>query len=301
MTRSTHVNALIAKASKRLAVIKRYRKILPRTALTTLYIAMVRPILEYGDVLYYNSPLSIGRSIEQVQRRAALACTGGYRHTSYKNLLHELNWEPLYTRRKNHKLIIFYKITNNIYPKYLHDLLIKNTHQTYQLRHTHHFRPRQSRLTTSHNSFFPSTTRLWNNLPNLTKISPTVNLFKTRLRGQNNNNPYHNTSPQWLTQIRMGLSALNAQRFKYNFIPSPTCPSCYLAAETPQHYFFHCPTHRLARETLLQRLQGELDVNTQNFNILLSVILEGESIRVQQINTLQTIVLEFLKNSNRFN
>ena len=262
---------------------------------------MVRPILEYGDVLYYNSPLSIGRSIEQVQRRAALACTGGYRHTSYKNLLHELNWEPLYTRRKNHKLIIFYKITNNIYPKYLHDLLIKNTHQTYQLRHTHHFRPRQSRLTTSHNSFFPSTTRLWNNLPNLTKISPTVNLFKTRLRGQNKNNPYHNTSPQWLTQIRMGLSALNAQRFKYNFIPSPTCPSCYLAAETPQHYFFHCPTHRLARETLLLRLQGELDVNTRNLNTLLSVVLEGESIRVQQINTLQTIVIEFLKNSNRFN
>ena len=101
LTWSNHVNALIAKASQRLAVIKRYRKILPRTALTTLYITMVRPILEYGDVLYANILLSIGRSIEQVQRRAALACTGGYRHTSYNNLLHDLNWEPLYTRRKN--------------------------------------------------------------------------------------------------------------------------------------------------------------------------------------------------------
>ena len=84
----------------------------------------------------------------------------------------------------------------------------------------------------------------------------------------------------------MGLSALNAQRFKFNFINTPTCPRCDLAAETPLHYFLYCPTHRLARETLLRRLQDELDVNIQDNKTLLSTILEGESIRVQQINTL---------------
>ena len=86
---NAHINNIIARASKRLTVMKRYRYCLPRKALETIYISMIRPILEYGDVLYDNCPLSTGRFLEQLQRQAALVCTGGYRHTDYKN------WETL--------------------------------------------------------------------------------------------------------------------------------------------------------------------------------------------------------------
>ena len=61
-----------------------YRHNLPRKALETIYISMIRPVIEYGYVLYDNCTLSAGQTIEHIQRQAALICTGGYRHTDYK-------------------------------------------------------------------------------------------------------------------------------------------------------------------------------------------------------------------------
>ena len=60
MTWGSHILKLISKASKRLYVLRKYRDILPRKALETIYISMIRPILEYGDVLYNSMPLSTG-------------------------------------------------------------------------------------------------------------------------------------------------------------------------------------------------------------------------------------------------
>ena len=56
---------------------------------------MVRPIIEYGDAIYDGMPLSPGQSLEKVQRRAAIICTGAYRHTETQTLLREVGWEPL--------------------------------------------------------------------------------------------------------------------------------------------------------------------------------------------------------------
>ena len=140
---------------------------------------MIRPVLEYGDVIYDNCTLSTAHSLDQVQRQAALLCTGGYRHSNYKKLLKELNWEQLSERRKMHKLTIFYKIKRNIYPKYLlKSLPVNNNQNNYNFRNQNVIRPRDSRLKISMSSFFPSTTRLWNNLHINTQNAASLNLFK---------------------------------------------------------------------------------------------------------------------------
>ena len=51
---------------------------------------MIHPILEYGNVLYNNAPKKLLRLVDQVQRRAALICTGAYRHTESTILMREL-------------------------------------------------------------------------------------------------------------------------------------------------------------------------------------------------------------------
>ena len=129
------------KASTRLLVLRKYKYLLPCKALETLYISMIRPVLEYGDVLYDNCSLLNGHSIEKIQRQAALICTGGYKHTDHKNLLKELNWELLSNRRKQHKLVIFYKIVNKIYPGYLFSFININQNLNYNLRQTTNYRP----------------------------------------------------------------------------------------------------------------------------------------------------------------
>lgn len=70
---------------------------------------MVLLILEYCDVIYNSCTIRDALALEQLQRRAALVCTGAYRHTSNDSLLAELGWQPLRVRRNVHKLCLFYK------------------------------------------------------------------------------------------------------------------------------------------------------------------------------------------------
>ena len=93
-----HVNSVIAKASKKLSIISRYRTRLPRPVLESLYLTMVRPIIEYGNVIYDSMSLSLGQSLEKLQRRAAIICTGAYRHTETQTLLQEVGWLSLSSR-----------------------------------------------------------------------------------------------------------------------------------------------------------------------------------------------------------
>ena len=78
----------------------RYKYILPRAVMEQLYITMVRPISEYGYVIYDAAPLSTFNFVQRVQRREALICTGAFRHTEIQAFLRELSWEPLCTRRQ---------------------------------------------------------------------------------------------------------------------------------------------------------------------------------------------------------
>ena len=168
LTWTEHIIHNINKASQRLNIISRHRYRLPRLALESLYTTMVRPIIEYGDVIYDGMSLSLGQSLEKTQRRAAIICSGAYRHTETRTLLQEVGWEPLSERRKMHKLTTLYKIQSGIYPAYLRDLIPKATEPRYSLRTVPHIPIIHTRLTTTTKSFFPSTIRLWNNLPRTT-------------------------------------------------------------------------------------------------------------------------------------
>ena len=265
---------------------------------------MIRPVLEYGHIIYDNCSSSAARSLEHLQRQAAIACTGAYKHTSYKSLLSELNWEPLSDRRHTYKLITYYKIKNKIYPRYLVNLLPNPPPSNYNLRHQQPLRPTHSRLTSTYNSFFPSTTRAWNALPPLTRNTQSINIFKTLIRGINKYNPYHRlctgTKGVWLSRIRMGLSALNAHRHKYNFINSPKCPLCNLDSETTHHYFFICPSHQGARLTFFNSLQNILGIDTSNHHSLLPTIIEGHYTHPRDHNQLLSIVFSYLEDTGRF-
>ena len=50
-----HINRIVTKAGKRLSLLKRLKFKLSRKTLEKLYLSMVRPILEYGCVLFDNS------------------------------------------------------------------------------------------------------------------------------------------------------------------------------------------------------------------------------------------------------
>ena len=61
--------------------------------------------------------------IERVQYKAALIVSGCWQGTSREKLYDELGWESLSNRRWARRLVIFYKIHNDLTPSYLSELI----------------------------------------------------------------------------------------------------------------------------------------------------------------------------------
>ena len=57
------------------------------------------------------------------QNEAARIVTGATKLESINKLLKETGWESLSTRRKKHKLTLFYKMNNGLCPNYLTSLV----------------------------------------------------------------------------------------------------------------------------------------------------------------------------------
>ena len=177
---------------------------------------------------------------------------------------------------------------------------------THNLRNQASVTPRYSRLSSSFQSFFPSCSREWNKLPLHIQHAVSFNTFRSLVRTPTTTNKNYNrlcsgNQGRWLARLRMELSALNLHRYKYHFIPSPICPTCQTHSESTSHFFFHCPTHHIARANLNFRLEAELGLDTDNPTQLLETILFGKFINPQNYNRLLDITYQYLQNTGRFN
>ena len=93
-----------------------------------MYKTFSRTQLDYCDIIYHQAAkitkdglvlTSLMSEIERVQYRGALAVTGTWKGSSRLKLYEELGWESLSDRRKKQRLILFFKIVNNLTPSYL--------------------------------------------------------------------------------------------------------------------------------------------------------------------------------------
>jgi len=124
-----------------LNILRRFRLILDRFTLEKNNFSFIRPILEYGDVVWDSDIQYLGGRIEHVQIEGKRIVTGGTKLTSINKLYDVTGWEKLADRRTNHKLILFHKMVNREVPAYLSNLLpdtLSNLH--------HHFTRRSQNI-----------------------------------------------------------------------------------------------------------------------------------------------------------
>ena len=97
---------VILKVDKGISVIKKLRHSLPRKSLITIYKAFLRPLIDYGDIIY-DQPQneSFCEKLESVQYKAALAITGAIQGTSREKIYKELGLESLRNRRWYKRLL----------------------------------------------------------------------------------------------------------------------------------------------------------------------------------------------------
>ena len=83
---------------------------LDRKSLQKFYTSFIRPTLEYGNIIWDNCIKQQANLLESIQLDAVSGLRKG---TAHVFLYKELGFCPLSERRKNAKLIQFFKILNN--------------------------------------------------------------------------------------------------------------------------------------------------------------------------------------------
>ena len=151
-----HLKSIFNKVKKRIALLRKLRTTLPRLPLLTIYKSIIRPHLDYGDVIYdqaYN--VSFHQKLESIQYNSTLAITGTIRGTYTEKLYNELGLETLEKRRWYRKLCCFYKVYKIHYPKYLSNI-ISGTVSRYNTMNTNKIPQFKVKHNFFRNSFFPS-------------------------------------------------------------------------------------------------------------------------------------------------
>ena len=182
-----HINQIYTKACGRLNILRMLKYQVSRKVLINLYFSFIRPVIEYADIVWDNCTLHEANLLESVQVEAGRIITGLRVNSSKSKMYAELGWEPLHKRREKHKLILMYKIIHGHAPNYLYELFQpyeENVH-SYNLRNqtsSDNLRIPFCNTISYEKSFVPSTIRLWNNLPSSTKSSPSVHMFKKKVK-----------------------------------------------------------------------------------------------------------------------
>lgn len=307
-----HINFIYTKVFKRINLLKSVKYKMSRKSLITIYTAYIRPILEYGDVIYDNCTQQEATLLESAQLEVARIITGLRRGTSHFKLYTELGWDTLATRRKKHRLILLYKILQGTTPTYLNELVEPHFNQindNYLLRNTRVFTIPRSRTNLYLKSFIPNTLNDFNNLAARVDLTSVTSLYQFKkiltksisdISLDNSRNiSYFNAGQRkyniLLCQLRNFASNLKYDLYRDHLADSPTC-SCGTGDETAQHYFFHCMNFYAPRETLSDKL-----LNNDHNHFSLDILLSGCSVCNDRVNIfIFDSTIEYIRATNRF-
>ena len=275
---NTHINEIETKSSKRLNILMAFKYKLSRKTIESMYQVFIRPILEYGNVVWIAATKNLLIKLDKIELRA-LRLTCGATYRSNINLLYkDAQWQSLESRREFHCLKMMFKIVNGLCPAYLTELLprqVQDGHSFYLRKQNDYVIPK-FRLSILKNSFLLKTLHKWNQLPaaihnsdsvlgfhrNLKRLScPSTDKFFKLLSyyGPRKSNILR-------ARLRLNCSELNDHLCNYlHVITNPKC-QCGSLCESVFHYFFECILYEKERDLLIQNLIPlTLDISTTTF------------------------------------
>ncbi len=180
MSFDNHVTDCVKQANKTLGLIRRTYQNLDCDTLRTLYTALVRPKLEYGNVVWSPRLQSHIDELERVQRRAT-KLVSTLKDKSYEDRLRALKLPSLAFRRMRGDAIETYKYTHRKYN--VSPLPFELMDASTQPTRNNGFKITKERCTSRVRKDFLGNrvVNAWNSLPSEVVQAPSLNSFKARL------------------------------------------------------------------------------------------------------------------------
>ena len=107
----------VAKAKKSLGTYTIQRNLwnCPKNVKEIAYTSLVRPTPEYASAAWHPFLTKDISALERVQRKAARFCSQNYdRYASVTEMIRDLGWATLETRRRQFRLTLMYKLTHGL-------------------------------------------------------------------------------------------------------------------------------------------------------------------------------------------
>jgi len=199
-----HITNIVKKANSALWFLKRNLKHCPQQCRRSAYLSLVRSTLEYSSSVWDPYLKKNINRLEKVQRQAARFVSGDYRSRDegcVTKMLEDLSLPSLEARRRNNRLVFFYKVVEGLVPaikcpsviltpernkrrintkKYV-DFETNNIIENQVLNNTKCFKTINCKGDLYRQSFFPKTIINWNNLEDSVVCAQTLESFKTAL------------------------------------------------------------------------------------------------------------------------
>ena len=313
-----HINEKVTTARKWIGVIKHVSPYLPLKSLDQIYKMHVRPHPDYCDIIFhvpvithdFDSSLTLNYQmniLEKTQYQAALAVSGCWKGTNTDKIYEELGWESLDQRRFFRRLVMFYKIINNLTPEYLKEP-IPPVQCRYGVRSNdmNYIPYRTDRYL---NSFYSDAVRSWNDIGTNLRNAKTLSVFKEELLKiirptKKDIFNIHDSGLKWIFQLRVGLSHLRAHKKRHKFIdtPSDLC-HCLKSSETTEHFLLECSlfdTHRRDLINLLENISFTRMENISPKNKVQLLLYGHESFNLHENRMLLNTTIHFIRKSGRF-
>ena len=265
-----------------------------------MYKSFILPLFDYADYIWDNCTQAQADRLEHLHLDALRTITGTVRGTSHEILYKESGFVSLKKRRERHKLLLYFKFVNNMLPNHLSSKFprLAADENPYPSRRPLERRIPRCKTELYKKSYFPSTTSLWNHLPDQAKTLNSIAAFKRFMSKEDQIvPPYYyigDRIPQLIhCRLRIKMSDLKSDLYLRFLNDTTICNHCQAPIEDATHYLLHCTEYQHLRNiTILTLPPVALNTNT---------LLFGNDIFSIAFNSyIFLTVHEFITKTNRF-
>jgi hypothetical protein len=181
-----HISSVIRSSWNWINKIGKIRKYITQPCAATIVHAFITSKLDYCNSLYYGLPIQQVQRLQYLQNTAARIVTLSCKFDHITPILRNLHWLPVKYRIEFKILLLTFKSLNNMAPKYLSELLERQTSNGYSLRSSQDtLRLKETMIKSvryGDRAFSIAAPKLWNGLDKSIRSSETTSAFKSKLK-----------------------------------------------------------------------------------------------------------------------